>query len=121
PGISARRSGLAALRGAARTSAPELQPQVASRRLTCYRWLQMWSADSVGDSRRRAERERMLMAGLLIDRDVLIEAPVEVVWRTITEPELMTKWFADRVDLVVEPGAHGYMALGRPACTARLE
>jgi carbon monoxide dehydrogenase subunit G len=24
----------------------------------------------------------------MIDREILIEAPVEVVWRTITEPEL---------------------------------
>ncbi len=58
----------------------------------------------------------MLMAGLLIDRDVLIEAPVEVVWRTITEPDQMTQWFADRVDLVVEPGAqwlHGVRGPGR--------
>ena len=54
----------------------------------------------------------MLMSGLLIDRDVLIEAPVEVVWRTITEPEQITQWFADRVDLVVEPGAQGYMGFG---------
>jgi uncharacterized protein YndB with AHSA1/START domain len=54
----------------------------------------------------------MLMQGLLIDRDVLIEAPVEVVWRTVTEPEQMTQWFADRVELVVEPGAHGYMGFG---------
>jgi uncharacterized protein YndB with AHSA1/START domain len=54
----------------------------------------------------------MLMASLLIDRDVLIEAPIEVVWRTITEPEQITQWFADRVDLVVEPGAHGYMGFG---------
>ena len=52
------------------------------------------------------------MPGLLIDRDVLIEAPVEVVWRTITEPEQITQWFADRVDLVVEPGAQGYMGFG---------
>jgi uncharacterized protein YndB with AHSA1/START domain len=54
----------------------------------------------------------MLMPGLLIDRDVLIEAPVEVVWRTVTEPEQMTQWFADRVELVVEPGAHGYLGFG---------
>ena len=45
------------------------------------------------------------MPGLVIDRDVLIEAPVEVVWRTITEPDQMSQWFADRVELVVEPGA----------------
>jgi uncharacterized protein YndB with AHSA1/START domain len=52
------------------------------------------------------------MAGLVIEREVLIEAPAEVVWRTITEPDQMSQWFADRVDLVVEPGAHGYMQFG---------
>jgi uncharacterized protein YndB with AHSA1/START domain len=54
----------------------------------------------------------MLMPGLMIDREVLIEAPVEVVWRTITEPDQISQWFADRVELVVEPGAHGYMGFG---------
>jgi len=52
------------------------------------------------------------MPGLVIDRDILIEAPVDVVWRTITEPEQMSQWFADRVELVIEPGAHGYMEFG---------
>ena len=47
-----------------------------------------------------------------IERDTLIEAPIEVVWRTVTEPEQMTLWFADKVDLVVEPGAHGYLGFG---------
>ena len=47
-----------------------------------------------------------------IERDILIEAPVEVVWRTVTEPDQITQWFADKVDLVVEPGAHGYMGFG---------
>jgi uncharacterized protein YndB with AHSA1/START domain len=37
---------------------------------------------------------------------------VEVVWRTITEPDQMSQWFADRVELVIEPGAHGYMQFG---------
>lgn len=52
------------------------------------------------------------MPGLVIDRDILIEAPVDVVWRTITEPDQMSQWFADRVELVIEPGAHGYMEFG---------
>ena len=52
------------------------------------------------------------MSGLEIERDVLIEAPAEVVWRTITEPDQMSQWFADRVDLVVEQGARGYMQFG---------
>ncbi len=52
------------------------------------------------------------MPGLVIEREVLVEAPAEVVWRTITEPDQISQWFADRVDLVVETGAHGYMQFG---------
>ena len=52
------------------------------------------------------------MADLVIEQEVLIEAPAEVVWRTITEPDQMSQWFADRVELVVEPGAHGFMQFG---------
>jgi uncharacterized protein YndB with AHSA1/START domain len=52
------------------------------------------------------------MPGLRIEREVLIEAPVEVVWRTITEPDQMSQWFADRVELTAEPGARGYMGFG---------
>ncbi len=52
------------------------------------------------------------MTGLVIEREILIEAPADVVWRTITEPDQMSQWFADRVDLVVEPGARGYMGFG---------
>jgi uncharacterized protein YndB with AHSA1/START domain len=52
------------------------------------------------------------MADLVIEREVLIEAPAEVVWRTITEPDQMSQWFADRVELVMEPGAHGFMGIG---------
>jgi uncharacterized protein YndB with AHSA1/START domain len=52
------------------------------------------------------------MSGLVIEREILIEAPVEVVWHIITEPDQMSQWFADRVELVVEPGAHGYLGFG---------
>jgi uncharacterized protein YndB with AHSA1/START domain len=62
------------------------------------------------------QRTRKVVAvsttGYEVERDILIEAPVEVVWRTVTEPDQMTQWFADKVDLVVEPGAHGYMGFG---------
>jgi uncharacterized protein YndB with AHSA1/START domain len=57
-------------------------------------------------------RNPLLMPSLVIEREVLIEAPVEVVWRTITEPDQMSQWFADRVELVIEPGAHGFMQFG---------
>ncbi len=52
------------------------------------------------------------MNNLTIEREVLIEAPVEVVWRTVTEPDQISRWFAERVELVVEPGAHGYLHFG---------
>jgi uncharacterized protein YndB with AHSA1/START domain len=52
------------------------------------------------------------MTDLMIERDVLIEAPVDVVWRTVTEPDQIRHWFADRVELVAEPGAHGYLGFG---------
>jgi uncharacterized protein YndB with AHSA1/START domain len=52
------------------------------------------------------------MADFTIARDVMIEAPVELVWRTITEPDQMSQWFAQRVELEAKPGAHGYMDFG---------
>jgi uncharacterized protein YndB with AHSA1/START domain len=54
----------------------------------------------------------MLMPGLTIERDIVIEAPTEVVWRTITEPDQLSQWFADKVDLVIQPGARGFMEFG---------
>jgi uncharacterized protein YndB with AHSA1/START domain len=52
------------------------------------------------------------MAGLAVEREILIEAPVQVVWRTITEPDQISRWFADRVELALEPGGQGYMGFG---------
>jgi len=42
-----------------------------------------------------------------IERDIEIEAPVDVVWRTITEPEQIRTWFSDVVELEARPGAVG--------------
>ena len=42
-----------------------------------------------------------------IERDIEIEAPVDVVWRTITEPEQIRTWFSDAVELEARPGAVG--------------
>jgi uncharacterized protein YndB with AHSA1/START domain len=47
-----------------------------------------------------------------IEREIEIDAPIEVVWRTITEPDQITQWFADKVELEVKPGALGYMGFG---------
>jgi uncharacterized protein YndB with AHSA1/START domain len=58
------------------------------------------------------------MADFRIERDVVIEAPVDVVWRTITEPEQITRWFADRVELDLKPGGNGYLSFGEQKGTA---
>jgi uncharacterized protein YndB with AHSA1/START domain len=42
-----------------------------------------------------------------VERDIFIEAPIDVVWRMVTEPEQMTRWFADEVDLDPAVGAEG--------------
>jgi uncharacterized protein YndB with AHSA1/START domain len=52
------------------------------------------------------------MVDLLIEREVLIDAPVQVVWHIVTEPDQISQWFADRVELVAEPGAPGYLGFG---------
>jgi uncharacterized protein YndB with AHSA1/START domain len=45
-------------------------------------------------------------ADLTVQRDIVIEAPAEVVWRTITEPEHISKWFWP-VELELRPGGRG--------------
>ncbi|HVM64266.1 MAG TPA: SRPBCC domain-containing protein [Acidimicrobiales bacterium] len=47
------------------------------------------------------------MVDLAIDREIVIDAPADVVWRTITEPEQIEQWFADHVELDVRPGGAG--------------
>jgi uncharacterized protein YndB with AHSA1/START domain len=57
------------------------------------------------------------MADLTIDHEILIDAPAEVVWRTITEPEQISRWFADRVTLDLRPGGHGTFGFEARAST----
>ena len=55
------------------------------------------------------------MDDLHIEREVVIEAPMEVVWRTITEPDQITRWFADRVELDAKPGGRGTLTFEDPS------
>ncbi len=42
-----------------------------------------------------------------IQHEVVIEAPISLVWRIVTEEHQIAKWFADRVELDARPGGHG--------------
>ena len=39
-----------------------------------------------------------------IEREILIEAPVDVVWEVVTDPEHISGWFSDSVELDLTPG-----------------
>jgi uncharacterized protein YndB with AHSA1/START domain len=39
-----------------------------------------------------------------IEREVLIDAPLEVVWAVVTEPAHVSSWFSDSADIDLRPG-----------------
>ena len=47
------------------------------------------------------------MASDSIEREILIEAPPEVVWGVITEPRQISQWFVDDAELDARSGADG--------------
>lgn len=47
------------------------------------------------------------MATDSVEREILIEASPEVVWRAITEPEHISSWFSDEADIEGRAGADG--------------
>jgi uncharacterized protein YndB with AHSA1/START domain len=59
----------------------------------------------VGDTRHRRRKE--VMSSHRIEFEIEIDAPIEVVWRTISEPTLIPKWFSEEAVLEVRPGALG--------------
>jgi uncharacterized protein YndB with AHSA1/START domain len=44
-----------------------------------------------------------------IEREILIEAPMDVVWRVITEPEHISGWFSDSAELDLRPGGQAVL------------
>jgi uncharacterized protein YndB with AHSA1/START domain len=44
-----------------------------------------------------------------IERQVLIDAPIDVVWAVVTQPEHISGWFSESVELELRPG--GKLAL----------
>jgi len=44
-----------------------------------------------------------------IEKEILIEAPIDVVWRVVTEPDQIKQWFSESVTLDVRVGGEGGM------------
>jgi len=42
-----------------------------------------------------------------VKREIVVPAPVEEVWAALTEPERLEEWFANDVELALEPGGEG--------------
>ncbi len=42
-----------------------------------------------------------------VQREIVVPAPVEEVWSALTEPERLEEWFANDVELELEPGGEG--------------
>jgi uncharacterized protein YndB with AHSA1/START domain len=67
-----------------------LQPFVALEQITRNRWLRIPEGGDVVPER--------------IEREVLIEAPINVVWAVLTEPEHVAGWFSDSAKIDLRPG-----------------
>jgi len=55
------------------------------------------------------------MAADRVERDVLIEAPIHVVWEVISEPEHIVRWFSDEAQLDLRPGGDGVLTWNQMA------
>lgn len=47
------------------------------------------------------------MSERTIDREMEFSAPVERVWKAISDPEELSRWFGDETRLELKPGAEG--------------
>jgi uncharacterized protein YndB with AHSA1/START domain len=57
-----------------------------------------------------------------IEREILIAAPVDVVWRVVTEPAHISRWFSDSVELDLRPGGKAVLHWdGRRTVHGRVE
>ena len=57
-----------------------------------------------------------------VEREILIEAPVDVVWDIVTEPEQIRQWFADEAEIELRVGARGRLAFkGHDSYELRVE
>jgi uncharacterized protein YndB with AHSA1/START domain len=55
-----------------------------------------------------------------IEKDILIDAPAETVYRVITEPAQISQWFSDAADLDPRPGGEGTLTFEDRATSQRM-
>jgi uncharacterized protein YndB with AHSA1/START domain len=57
-----------------------------------------------------------------IEREILIDAPPEVVWSVLTEPGHLAEWFGDSAEIDLRPGGDAtFVWEGHPTGHARIE
>jgi uncharacterized protein YndB with AHSA1/START domain len=56
----------------------------------------------------------------IITKDILISAPAETVYRVITEPDQIARWFADAADLNAVLGGEGILTFEDRATAQRM-
>ena len=57
-----------------------------------------------------------------IERKILIDAPVDVVWAVVTEPEHISEWFRDSIELDLRPGGEAVLVWdGRQTVRGQVE
>lgn len=54
-----------------------------------------------------------------IEREIDIDAPIDVVWTVITRPEHITVWFTDTAELDLRPGGEGRLGWDAKARTRK--
>ncbi|HEX6522870.1 MAG TPA: SRPBCC family protein [Streptosporangiaceae bacterium] len=54
-----------------------------------------------------------------IEREIVIEAPAETVYRVITEPDQISQWFSDAATLDPRPGGEGMLIFEDRATSQR--
>lgn len=51
----------------------------------------------------------------VVEREILIQAPPETVWRVVTESSQIAQWLSDSAELDPRPGGEGVLAFGDQA------
>jgi uncharacterized protein YndB with AHSA1/START domain len=54
-----------------------------------------------------------------IEKDILIDAPVETVWKVVTEPGHISRWFSDAAEIDVRPDGEGTLTFDMRATNER--